>query len=288
MQKILGIGTTGLVGSRVSELLTNFEITSISRANGVDITDHTSLENAVINFDGKWILHMAAKADVDGCEEDKKYGQDGDAWIMNVLATENIAKLCKKYDKKLIYISTDFVFDGEKSVGESYTEQDQVRAVNWYGETKMMGEKKIAESGSSYIILRIAYPYGASKALKKDFVRIIGARLKEGKEIRGVVDHIMCPTFIDDVAFALEESINQDIEGIFHVVGGSPITPYDAALMIAEKVSAPRSLVSKTTRDEYFANKAKRPLNLYLNNDKIKTLGVSLRNFNEGLSNIEF
>ncbi len=288
MQKILGIGTTGLVGARVSELLKNFEINPISRASGVDITDHNSLEHAVINFEGKWVLHMAAKADVDGCEDDKKYGHDGNAWIMNVLATENIAKLCKKYDKKLIYISTDFVFDGQKPLGESYNENDSVHAINWYGETKMMGEVKIAESGASHIILRIAYPYGISSALKKDFVRIIGARLKDGKEIRGVTDHIMCPTYIDDVALAIEESIDQDLGGIYHAVGSEPITPYDAALLIAEKVGASKSLVSKTTRDEYFVNKAKRPLNLYLNNDKIKTLGVSLRGFSEGLSNIEF
>lgn len=283
MQKILGTGLTGLVGSRIVSLLSDFEFTSISRASGVDITDYNSLERAIIQFDGDFVLHMAAKADVDGCEADKALGESGDAWKINVLGTQNIANLCKKYSKKLIYISTDFVFDGEKPVGEFYTEDDVPRAINWYGQTKLDGEKKVQESGADFVILRIAYPYGVSSAEKKDFVRIIGARLKEGKEIRGVTDHIMCPTFIDDIAQGLRACIEKKAQGIYHLVGGTALSPYEAALLIAKKVGADSSLVSTTTREEYFKDKAKRPLNLYLNNGKIKTLGISLKSFEEGL-----
>lgn len=283
MQKILGTGLTGLLGNRITELLSDFEFTPVSRATGIDISSKESLEQVFARFDGDWVLHLAAKADVDGCEADRQQGELGDAWKINVLGTQNVADLCKTYNKKLIYISTDFVFDGTKELGESYTEEDIPNPINWYGETKFQGENAIKNSGVSYVILRIAYPYGISNAAKKDFVRIIGGRLKEGKEIRGVSDHIICPTFIDDIAEGIRVCIKSNASGLYHMVGESPLSPYDIALLIAKKVGAPLSLVSQTTRDEYFKDKAPRPLNLYLNNGKIKTLNVSLKTFEEGL-----
>ncbi len=284
MQKILGTGLTGLLGSRITELLSDFEFTSISRSTGVDISNKASVEKTISKFDGDWVLHLAAKADVDGCETDRQEGELGEAWRVNVEATKNIAELCRQHNKKIIYISTDFVFDGTKSVGESYTEEDIPNPLNWYGETKFQGENAIKNSGASYLILRIAYPYGVSSADKKDFVRIIGGRLKEGKEIRGVSDHIICPTFIDDIAQGIRVGMAKNASGLYHMVGQTPLSPYDIALILAKKVGAPLSLVSKTTRDEYFKNKAARPLNLYLNNGKIKTLQVPLKTFEEGLS----
>lgn len=283
MKKILGTGLTGLIGSRVQELLTDFEFQNISRSSGVDITDYKSLEEVIINSDADWVLHLAAKADVDGCEADKLAGVDGEAYKINVLGTQNISELCKKYSKKIIYISTDFVFDGQKPLGESYVETDKTHAIDWYGETKLLGEEKIKGSGVEYVILRVAYPYGNSIAQKKDFVRIIGKRLQEGKEIRGVTDHIICPTFIDDIAFGIRACVTNDAQGVYHLAGSTVLSPYDVALKIAKYVGASSNLVSQVTREEYFKDKAKRPLNLHLNNDKIKTLSVIPRTFDEGL-----
>ncbi len=288
MQKILGTGLTGLVGSRITELLSEFEFTSVSRTNGVDITDKASLEKAFAVFDGEWVLHLAAKADVDGCENDRSNGANGEAWRINVLGAQNVAELCKVYNKKIIYISTDFVFDGTKQLGEAYVENDIPNPINWYGETKFEGENAIKNSGAQYLILRIAYPYGISSAEKKDFVRIIGGRLKEGKEIRGVEDHIICPTYIDDIAHGIQTCVNNNTLGLYHLVGNSHLSPYDIACLIAKKINASPDLISPTTREQYFANKAARPLNLYLNNDKIKTLKVPIRSFEEGLEQVEF
>lgn len=283
MQKILGTGLTGLLGSRIIQILPQFEFISISRTSGVDITDPSSLENALSGFDGKFVLHMAAKTDVDGCEQDRNMGEDGDAWKINVEGTQNIAKICKKYDKKIIYISTDFVFDGEKPFGEFYVQRDTPNPINWYGETKYEGEKRVVESGVENIIMRIAYPYGISKAPKKDFVRIIAARLLEGKPVAGVTDHVMCPTFIDDIANALDVVVGNDASGLFHVVGNTPISPYEAVLKIAEKIGVDRSVIGKTTRAEYFKDKALRPFNLYLKNDKINSSSIETRSFDEGI-----
>lgn len=274
---------SGLVGLRIKALMSDFEFVLISRKNGQDISKTETIESQFANFDGEWILHMGAKADVDGCEKDKELGEEGEAWKVNVIGTENVSLLAKKYNKKLIYISTDFVFDGQKSEGEGYTEDDNPAPVNWYGETKYQGESRVGTSRAQALILRIAYPYGVSEALKKDFVRIIAGRLKNGEPVKGVTNHIMCPTFIDDVASALKIFISKNQTGLFHLVGAQPITPYDAAVEIANVLGINSSVIGKTTREEYFANKAPRPFNLYLKNDKIGNLGIKMKTFKEGL-----
>jgi dTDP-4-dehydrorhamnose reductase len=135
--------------------------------------------------------------------------------------------------------------------------------------------------------VRLAYPYqNAEFPLKKDIVHAIGRRLKNGQQVKGVTDHIMTPTFIDDIAVALDKLIQINATGIYHVVGSQSLSPYDAAIKIAEKFKFDISLVTKITREEYFANGAKRPFNLSLNNDKIQQLGIKMRGFEQGLAEV--
>lgn len=282
--KIYGTGLTGLVGSRIVELLSsNYSFSSLGRGEGIDITNVSSFGSVRLP-PGGYLLHMAAKTNVDECEKDRERGRAGDAWQVNVEGTRNMVELSKKTHKKIIYISTDFVFDGEKK--GSYTEEDLPHPINWYAQTKYEGEKIVVESGISYIILRLAYPYRAHFS-KKDFVRSILSRLQNGHGVAGVVDHIMCPTFIDDIALALDALIQNDREGIFHVVGSLALTPFDAARAIARAFGFPASLVYKTTRQEYFQGRAARPFNLTLNNDKIEALSVKMKTFEEGLEEIK-
>ena len=132
--QILATGISGLVGTRVQELLQDkFEFTDLSLATGVDVTNYEDLENHIRNSPAKIILHMAAKTDVDGCEDDKIFGEEGKAWVINVTGTENIVKIAEKCGKKVIYISTDFVFDGTR---DSYSEDDEANPLNWYAMTK--------------------------------------------------------------------------------------------------------------------------------------------------------
>ncbi|MBI4098087.1 MAG: SDR family oxidoreductase [Candidatus Levybacteria bacterium] len=285
--KIIGFGLNGLIGSRIVELLSDkYEFISLGRSTGVDITDPESLTK-IKEFPGaNFVLHLAAKTDVDGCEEDKNLGEEGEAWKVNVEGSKNVAQICRESGKKLIYISTDFVFDGRKSEGEKYGENDYPNPINWYGKTKYGGERAVAESGADYITLRLAYPYRASEA-KKDFFRTILESLGQGVEIKAVTDHIFCPTFIDDIASALDKLIENDATGIYHVVGADALTPYEAAFKIAEIFGLDKSLVDKTTRVEFFANRAPRPYNLGLKNDKITGLGVRMRGFEEGLLEVK-
>lgn len=286
--KIIGLGLGGLIGSRITQLLGGkYEFVSLSRSTGVDITKKETLDVIKTYKDANFVLHFAAKADVDGCEKDKDLGLNGDAWKINVGGTRNVSEICRETGKKMIYVSTDFVFDGQKPEEESYSEEDRPSPINWYAKTKYEGEKAVKGSGADCIIVRIAYPYRAKHDVKKDFVRVIWDKLNDDLEIKAVTDHIFCPTFIDDLAFALDKLIENDEAGIYHVVGSSAISPYGAALKIADIFGLNKDKIRKTTREEFFKDRAPRPYNLNLKNDKIKGLGVRMRGFEEGLVEIK-
>ncbi|HRN95986.1 MAG TPA: NAD(P)-dependent oxidoreductase [Candidatus Levybacteria bacterium] len=281
------IGSTGLIGSRVIELLKNsYEFSEFNSSTGTDITNAESLKS-LAESDSEWVVLLAAKTDVDGCELDKALGEQGDAWKINVVGSQNVASLCHKTGKKLIYVSTDFVFDGTNSEEELYSENDTPNPVNWYAHTKWKGEQAVQESGAEHVIVRLAYPYRAVLDKKKDFMRAIKSRLESGQPVMAVTDHLFTPTFIDDFVMALEVIISQDVRGIYHVVGNDVMTPYEAAQIIAQEFDLDSSLISSTTRAEYFKGKADRPFNLSLNNDKINALGVRMKTFQEGLQEVK-
>src|SRR3989344_4235798 len=143
--KILGTGLDGLVGSRIVELLKDkYEF----EPSNVDVTSKDKIAKKITSSDAPIVLHLAAKTSVDGCEEDHS-----SARAVNGVGTQNIVDACQKSSKKLIYISTDFVFDGSKDL---YSEEDKPNPINWYGRTKYEGEEIVKKSSTPWIIARIA------------------------------------------------------------------------------------------------------------------------------------
>lgn len=282
--KVLGTGLTGLVGSRIVELLGGkYEFENFSRSTGIDITDKESVSAKIKSSDAQVVLHLSAKTDVDACEKDKASGEAGEAWKINVEGTKNVADACQATGKKIIYISTDFVFDGAK---DTYSEEDIPNPINWYAQTKYEGEKIVQNLKTPWIIARTAYPYRANFT-KLDFARVIIKRLQKGQEVKGITDHKFSPTFIDDIAFAINVLIKNDSQGMFHMVGGQSLTPYDSAQIIARDYGLDLSLITRTTRAEYFKNGALRPFQLALKNDKITGLGIRMKTFEGGIKEIK-
>ncbi len=282
--KIFIIGGSGLVGSRLTELLgEKYGVDNLSISSGTDITKLETLDIIKNDSEHQMVLLLAAKTNVDQCELDKSLGKDGDAWKTNVQGVQNVVDVCLSSSKKMIYISTDFVFDGEKTPENGYVEEDLPLPINWYGETKYRGEELVRNSGLDYIIARIAYPYRKDFGQKTDFARVIIERLKNNQPVSAIFDHKFTPTFIDDIAVAIDKLIDTKSMGIFHIAGSQTLTPFNAAMLIAEKFGLDNNLISKTSRAEYFKDKAQRPFNVALNNDKIKKLGVNMRGFEEGL-----
>lgn len=281
---ILGTGLSGLVGSRIQELLgDNFEFADLSFATGIDITNPDQVSEAFKNSAADVVVHMAAKTDVDACEDDKILGEEGSAWQVNVVGTQNIVDSAKRYNKRLIYISTDFVFDGTK---DYYTEDDLVNPVNWYGFTKSEGERLIKEADVSFTIVRLAYPYRAYYEEKADFVRRIIGRLNKKEKIFALTDNVFTPTFIDDIAQVLDLLLRREFTGIFHVVGSQSLTPAEAVNKITAQFGL-KGEVEQVTREVFFKNRAFRPRNLTLKNDKIAKLGIKMKTFDEGLAEVK-
>ncbi|MBI3379778.1 NAD(P)-dependent oxidoreductase [Candidatus Gottesmanbacteria bacterium] len=281
---ILGTGLSGLVGSRIMELLGDtFEFTDLSFATGIDITNSEQVVESFQNSSASIVLHMAAKTDVDACEDDKIFGEEGPAWLVNVIGTQNIVEAAKKFNKRLVYISTDFVFDGTQ---DSYAEDDTVNPLNWYGYTKSEGEKLVKEAEIRFMIVRLSYPFRAYYKEKADFVRRIIEKAEKKEKLFALTDHIFTPTFIDDIASALDLILKKELQGVYHVVGGQSLTPHDAIHKILTKFGLATD-VESVTREVFFKNRAFRPRNLALKNDKITKLGIKMKSFDEGLSEIE-
>ena len=287
MKNIIGTGLSGLVGSRIVSLLNEtYSFEDISRKTGTDITDADAVTERIAKSNSPVVLHMAAKTDVDGSEAEKDLGPESLAWKINVDGTQHIVEACKQTGKKIIYISTDMVFSGDLESNKKYTEEDLPNPANYYAQTKYEAEKIVQSSQIPYIILRIAYPYRADFE-KKEYVRIFISLLSQEKPIKAVSDHYFTPTFIDDIAGALDVLIKQNATGVFHCVGDETVSPYIVAKNVAKEFGFREDLVTKTSRSEFFAGRAIRGFNLSLSNAKIKQLGVRLLSFSEGLQEVK-
>ena len=301
--KIFGIGASGLIGSRVAELLADsYPITNLSLETGFDIRK-SELVDREIGQDAEHsvVILFSAKTDVDGCEKDKEKDQavlQGDksdqeaffrdnptAWAINVFGTQNVVDFCRKAHKKLVYISTDFVFNGNNPPPGGYKETDAASPTSWYGQTKYEGEKIVEQSGLDYLIIRTAFPYRPDVfALKKDFVHIFLGLLEKKQPFQVVADALITPTFVDDFAMAIKNLLDRDSLGIFHVVGSQSLTAYDAVLLLAKQFGFDPLLVGKNTAAAFYQGRASRPFHSVINNAKIQTLGVKMRTFAEGIS----
>ena len=283
--KLLGTGLSGLVGSRIVALLSQHTFTNFSLENGVDITDSTSITPRITSdTESPWVLHLAAYTNVQQAEEDAALGKDSMAWKVNVAATQTLVDACRITGKHLLYIDTDYAFDGTKDV---YSEEDTPHPLGWYAKTKSEGAKRVLTLGDHGLVIRISNPYRAHPVGKKDFVHKMLERLMSGGDITAPDDQLFVPTFIDDIAAAIDALMSRQASGIYHVVGSEALSPYIAAGIVAKTYGLDEALVKPTTFASYFAGKAPIPQKAVLTNGKIRALGVSMRGFADGVSEMK-
>lgn len=280
---IIGTGLSGLVGSRVVELLSErHAFANLSLETGVDITNEQITHQHITASDALWVFHFAAVTDVDGAEKERELGEKSKSWQVNVDATRYVADAAKESGKRVLYISTDFVFDGTK---KEYKEEDIPHPLGWYAITKYEGEK-IVSGNPDNLIIRISNPYVAQSAVRPDFIHKIIDRLSAGLPVGAPDDQLFIPTFVDDIAHAISILIDRGARGVYHVVGSGGLSPFSVAQKIAAAFGFDQSLVSPTTFTTFFAGRAPRPRYAVLNNDKIRSLGVAMSTFDEGLAKI--
>ncbi len=285
MINILGTGLTGLVGSRIVELLSDrYSFENLSLETGVDITQKDVVNERIRLSRASWVFHFAAYTDVDKAEEEKNKKMESTSWLVNVEATKNIVETCQAFNKRLLYVSTDFVFDGKSK--ETYDENDVPHPLGWYAITKFEAENLVMSLKDKALIVRISFPYCNSNQHKKDFVHKIIERLQRNERVNACSDQIIVPTLIDDIALAIDMLLSNNASGIVHVVGSQSLTPLEIAMKIARKFMYNESLIYPMIFSQYYQNRAPRPFHAILSNDKISKFGVHMSTFDEGLKKI--
>lgn len=287
-KRIIGAtGLSGLIGSRVEELTRDqFEWKSFRYEDGFDITKKEDVDRWISRLTDSVVFHLAAFTDLTAGWKEKG-DINGSCYKINVLGSRNIAMACQKYGKYLIHVSTDAVFDGEKK--EPYTEEDKPNPIEWYGQTKFFAEQEVQKSGCEFCAVRFAYPFRARFEPKKDFVRKIIDQLSRGESFPLFTDTMFTPTFIDDIARAIQVIFEKRPRGIFHVVGSTLLSPFDAGQEIARVFELDASIIQPQKLDEYLRSGGRPyPRFAALSNKKLlRELGVSMKNFPEALQEVK-
>lgn len=241
----------------------------------MDITDNASVEQVIEAQKPDVVIHCAAWTAVDLAEDDDKVEK---VRLVNAKGTENIAMVCKKLNCKMVYISTDYVFDGQ---GTQPWDPDckDYKPQNVYGQTKLEGELAVADNLEKYFIVRIAWVFGVNG---KNFIKTMLNLGKKVQEIKVVNDQIGTPTYTYDLARLLVDMMETDKYGYYHVTNeGGYISWYDftveifrqAVLQGHSEYTPDKVKVIPVTTEEYGISKAKRPFNSRLDKRKLVANG---------------
>ena len=228
----------------------------------LDITDTEEVNRVISGLEPDVVIHCAAWTAVDMAEDDDKV-----ELVRNVNAhgTENIAKACKYIDAKMIYISTDYVFDGQGTTPWSPDCKDY-KPLNVYGQTKLEGELAVSSILDKYFIVRIAWVFGLNG---KNFIKTMINVGKSHDEVRVVNDQIGTPTYTLDLSRLLVDMIETEKYGYYHVTNeGGYISWYDFTKEIYKQYGLDTKVIPVTT-EEYGLSKAKRPFNSRLDKSKL-------------------
>lgn len=205
--RILIFGGTGLLGTDIAKVLKEGNDVITLGSDDVDVSELEAVTHSINIHKPELVINCAAVSDVDKCEENKEL-----AYKVNAIGPKNIAIGCNKMKTRLIHISTDYVFDGNKTA--SYTEFDKPEPINVYGKTKLAGEEFIKMISSNFLIIRTAWLFGERR---NHFVDYVIKSLYNGNEIIAVKDMASSPTFSHDVAEMIKELIETNEVGIFHI-----------------------------------------------------------------------
>lgn len=274
--KVLVTGANGQLGYDVVKELQkqNIECYGAERKD-FDIVDFNGTEKFIANYMPDVVIHCAAYTYVDKAEDEQ-----GLCYLVNASATENIAEICKKINAKMLYISTDYVFDGTKD--GFYEVEDEPNPINVYGKTKLLGEQAVERILDKYFIVRISWVFGEHG---NNFVKTMLRLGKERKEINVVADQYGSPTYTADLAPLLVEMIQTDKYGIYYATNEGVCTWAEFAEEIFKIVGMDVKVNHITTAE--YPTRAQRPMNsrlskksLQINNFKyLKLWNDALRQF---------
>jgi dTDP-4-dehydrorhamnose reductase len=289
--KILITGANGFLGYYLVEQFLNKNCQVIATGKGscrLPFSNHTNFQYEEMDFTDPFsihdvfektkpgvVIHTGAMSKPDACELDPMK-----AYMVNVEGTVQLLINAADVKSFFIFLSTDFVFDGEKGM---YSESDAARPVNYYGRTKLEAEEAVKEYEYDWAIARTVLVYGKNHSGQNNLLKIVREKLERGEQYNLVDDQVRTPTYVEDLAKGIVMIVEKRAKGVFHLSGKDILTPYQMAIKTAEYLKLDSSHLNKVTADS-FSQPAQRPLKTGFNIDKAKSeLGYEPLSFDEGL-----
>lgn len=280
--KILVIGGSGVIGSKAVEFLSkNHDVfftyfkNKPPFANGylLDIRQREDTVSIIEKLKPEVIIHTTAITNVDFCENNHHVADE-----INIKGTENVIVGCELTKSKLVYVSTSFVFDGRK---KAYYENDEPSPATYYGITKNRSEELIKQSRLSFLILRTDQPYCWIEKWQhtNSVVRVIET-LKKGNILNEIIDWYNSPTYVLDFVNTASKLVEEQKEGIYHVIGPDYINRFNWALVVAEIFNLDKNLIRPINSDTL--KLPTKRFNPHLVNIKLGEIGINLSDVREG------
>lgn len=287
MKKLLIIGGNGLVGSTLIKYARDdFDIhyTINKNESSFDDIPHTKIDlmtkkseisDLFKNVKPDIVVHTVAYSSVDLCETEQNLAK-----ILHIDVTKDIIKCSNDFDAKLIYLSTDAVFDGK--IKQKYVEDDIPKPINFYGKTKLEAEKLIMNQSTKNVILRPAVIYGWHK--KSRFTNWIIESLTHNNSVDPHIDQFNTPTLVDDLVKSIILIIKKDLSGLFHSTGKTCINRYELACIVADIFGLDKNLIKPVTSNEK-KQTAPRPKHTCLDSSKLEnSINFKFKDITEGMS----
>ncbi|CUQ68055.1 dTDP-4-dehydrorhamnose reductase [Candidatus Nitrospira inopinata] len=268
--RVLVTGSGGQLGTALCRMLAG-ETVIPKDLPEFDLTRPDS-EAQVLDAEPDVIIHAGAYTDVDGAEHKPDV-----AMAVNRDGTDRVARVAARTGARLIYVSTDYVFDGTGSI--PYTEADAPNPINVYGLSKWRGEQAVLDSGADALVVRTAWLYGHHG---KNFVKSIIRAARREESLKVVNDQRGCPTSADDLASAIGVLMTKNVGGIIHVTNQGDCTWHEFAVAIVQEIGLPVPVVPITT--EQAGRAAKRPRFSVLNQDRLLSLGIVMPKWRQSLA----
>lgn len=289
--KILITGANGFLGYYLVQHLLEKKFSVIATGKGrcrlpfgghsnfiyeeMDFTDPFSVHDVFEKTKPDVVIHAGAMSKPDECEMNQRK-----AYVVNVEGTVQLLINAEVLKNFFVFISTDFVFDGEKGM---YNEEESPRPVNYYGRTKLEAEEAVKEYENNWAIVRTVLVYGKNQSGGKNLLDIVKEKMEKGEEYNVVDDQVRTPTYVEDLAKGIISVVEKRATGIFHISGKDVLTPYQMAVKTAEHLGLNSSLIKRVTAFD-FAQPAKRPPRTDFSIEKArKELGYEPLSFDEGL-----
>lgn len=250
--RVVVTGARGLVGRAVTEhcAAVGDEVLSYGHKD-LDITDRVAVQEVVRGDQPDVVINCAAWTNVDGCESDEER-----AFAANAAGPENLAAACKEAECIFITISTDYVFDGEKS--GFYTQLDEPNPESVYAASKLEGERLSMQAYGRSIVVRTGYVFGPGGT---NFLSTVVERIKRGERLKTISDAYGTPTYAKDLAVRLRELAEKNVAGIYHVVNSGPGVSFEEFTRKAVALIGNREVMVETVLADSLTRPAKRPRN---------------------------